>query len=135
MPSHAIVTSIASHADYHTYVHAGSVDDFDRHASHTGDQGWNWNNMQKYIPSVRSLQLTSSILSFTRSRSSYNTTLMNRTRDSLLPPTTTRQVSSTRLPTSHTALSKSVFRVSLRPSIRARSLRRRRPPSFIQTRI
>ncbi|KAN0111251.1 pyranose dehydrogenase 3 [Russula decolorans] len=38
----------SSSVNYQTYVH-GSVDDFDRYASHTGDQGWNWNNMQKYI--------------------------------------------------------------------------------------
>lgn len=38
----------SSSVNYHTYVR-GSADDFDRYASHTGDQGWNWNNMQKYI--------------------------------------------------------------------------------------
>lgn len=44
----------ASHPDYQTYTH-GSADDFDRYASYTGDQGWNWNNMQKYIQRVCTL--------------------------------------------------------------------------------
>jgi hypothetical protein len=30
------------------YTH-GSADDFNRYAPPTGDQGWNWNNMQKYM--------------------------------------------------------------------------------------
>jgi len=39
----------------------GSADDFDRYASYTGDQGWNWNNMQKYIQKVRILLVVLSL--------------------------------------------------------------------------
>ncbi|KAF9458900.1 aryl-alcohol-oxidase from pleurotus Eryingii [Collybia nuda] len=34
--------------NFMAYMH-GSIGDFDRYASVTGDSGWNWNNMQKYI--------------------------------------------------------------------------------------
>lgn len=34
------------------YAH-GSTDDWNRYASVTGDAGWNWANIQKYIAKVR----------------------------------------------------------------------------------
>jgi Choline dehydrogenase and related flavoproteins len=33
------------------YQH-GSAEDFNRYASHTGDQGWKWDNMKKYVKKV-----------------------------------------------------------------------------------
>ena len=42
--------------DYMIYTR-GAADDYDRWASVTGDQGWSWNNMFKYMLKARVLQL------------------------------------------------------------------------------
>jgi len=42
------------HADAMFYTR-GPADDFDRYALVTGDSGWSWKNLLKYIKKVRNL--------------------------------------------------------------------------------
>lgn len=53
---------------------------------HSGDQGWNWNDMQKYIQKVRTLRVALP-LSLAHAIDAKSPPITKRTRSSLPPPT------------------------------------------------